>query len=113
MTQYFVWDKAVAEQYVPNYADLKELADLTDGLTAIKDATNTAPFILNMQGLDAIFGAKFDGLTAGLPTLGVRYDDNSPQGCLHCGTGRHHERAEDPPLLVRGWHHQCRRRYSG
>ena len=30
-----------------------------------------------MQGLDAIFGAKFDGLTAGLPTLGVRYDDNS------------------------------------
>lgn len=77
VTQYFVWDKAVAEQYVPNYADLKELADLTDGLTAIKDATNTAPFILNMQGLDAIFGAKFDGLTAGLPTLGVRYDDNS------------------------------------
>lgn len=77
VTQYFVWDKAVAEQYVPNYADLKELADLTDGLTAIKDATNTAPFILNMQGLDAIFGAKFDGLTAGLPTLGVRYDDSS------------------------------------
>ena len=77
MTQYFVFDKAKAEQYIPNYSDVKELSDLTEGLTAMKDATNEAPFVLNKQGLDAIFGAKYDGLTAGLPTLGVSYTDSS------------------------------------
>lgn len=77
VTQYFVWDKAKAEQYVPNYAELKELASLTEGLTAMKAATNEAPFVLTKQGLDAIFGAKYDGLTAGLPTLGVSYTDSS------------------------------------
>ena len=77
VTQYFVFDKAKAEQYIPNYSDVKELSDLTEGLTAMKDATNEAPFVLNKQGLDAIFGAKYDGLTAGLPTLGVSYTDSS------------------------------------
>ena len=82
VTQYFVFDKAKAEQYIPNYSDVKELSDLTEGLTAMKDATNEAPFVLNKQGLDAIFGAKYDGLTAGLPTLGVSYTDSSAKNAL-------------------------------
>ena len=50
MTQYFVFDKAKAEQYIPNYSDVKELSDLTEGLTAMKDATNEVPLCPEQAG---------------------------------------------------------------
>lgn len=74
-TQYFVWDKALAEKYVPNYADLHTLAELTEGLTAMKEGEGTAPFVLNNGGLDSIVGHLYDNMCSGLPAIGVSYSD--------------------------------------
>lgn len=74
-TQYFVWDKALAEEHYPEYVNAHTMQDVTPGLKAIYDATGKASFILNNQGLEAILGTKFDGLGLGLSALGVSYDD--------------------------------------
>ncbi len=74
-TEYFVWDKALAEEHYPEYVNAHDMQSVTPGLKAIYEATNTAPFILNNQGLEAILATKFDGLGLGLSALGVSYDD--------------------------------------
>lgn len=73
MTNYFVWDADVANQYFPGYKDAHTLADLTDGLKAIYEGTGTAPVGLNKDGISAVAGNKYDGLGAGLATLGLSY----------------------------------------
>lgn len=73
MTNYFVWDADVAAEYFPGYKDAHTLADLTDGLKAIYEGTGTAPVGLNKDGISAVAGNKYDGLGAGLGTLGVSY----------------------------------------
>lgn len=73
MTNFFVWDADVAQQYFPGYKDVHELADLTEGLKAIYDATGNAPLGLGKDGISAIAGNKYDGLCAGLGALGVSY----------------------------------------
>lgn len=73
ITEYFVYDKALVEEVYPDYANVHDLAGVTEILKAMKEKTGSAPFILNNNGLDAIMGNKYDGIGAGLPTLGVSY----------------------------------------
>lgn len=77
MTQYFVWDKKLAEKYNIDYKNLTTLQSLTDGLTAMAKGENKAPFVLNSNGLSAITEKRYDALSLGLPALGVSYDDSS------------------------------------
>jgi putative aldouronate transport system substrate-binding protein len=74
-TQYFVWDKAVADKYNIDYNNMHQLADLTDALKAVKEGENITPFILTWDGLSAVY-SWYDRMGSGLPAIGVRYDDS-------------------------------------
>ena len=76
VTQYFVWDKALAEKYDPNYESLNTLESLTDTLAAIKEGENVTPFILHREGLSAVT-MDYDAMGTGLPPIGVNYNDET------------------------------------
>lgn len=73
-TQYFVLDKALAEKYNFDFAGIKNLEDLTAGLTTVKEGENITPFIMDQNGVSAVF-TWYDQMSVGLPALGVRHDD--------------------------------------
>lgn len=77
MTQYFVWDKALAEKYGIDYENLRTLDSLTDSLKKMKDGEGKAPFILNSEGIAALPNMNYDAMSLGLPALGVSYKDDS------------------------------------
>lgn len=76
-TQYFVWDQELADQYGIDYHNIHTLADAGEALQKLMDGENITPFILNNQGLDAIYGSRYDNIGTGLPAVGVSYDDAS------------------------------------
>ena len=78
MTNYFVWDTALAAKYDIDIDSIHSLAQLTDPLQKIKDGEGYAPYVLNKGGSNVILSV-FDGMGAGLPVLGVRYDDAKAQ----------------------------------
>ena len=75
-TQYFVWDKELVDKYEIDYENLHDLQSLTDALTKIKDGEGSEPFILASDGLGAVLD-KYDGMGAGLPGIGVSYNDST------------------------------------
>lgn len=81
VTNLVCWDKELIEKYDPDYATktYKNLSELTDVLTAIKDGESDipSPYILNLNGLDAIYGSRYDNLGTGLPAIGVSYTGSS------------------------------------
>lgn len=76
-TEYFVWDKALAEKYAPNYKDLHDLQSLTEPLTKMLEGEGKAPFILAGGTGTCIFEISYDNMGGGLCVLGVPYDDDS------------------------------------
>lgn len=76
-TQYFVWDKALADKYSVDYDNIHTLADATDSLKKIKDGEGTVPFLTDKRGVDMIYNQYYDAMGSGLVPLGVRYDDTS------------------------------------
>jgi len=75
-TQYFIWDKGIADAYGIAYQDFHTLTDLNDALYTIKEKENITPFILSADGLGALL-TWYDSMGTGLRPLGVRYDDDS------------------------------------
>lgn len=76
-TQYFVWDKAIADKYEVDYtSDNNTLAGLTDTFKEMKEGEGTTPVILDKNGFEVITDV-YDQMGVGLPALGVRYDDQS------------------------------------
>ncbi|WMJ88732.1 ABC transporter substrate-binding protein [Anaerocolumna sp. MB42-C2] len=75
-TQYFVWDKAIAEKYSVDYEKENTLAGLSDTFKKIKEGEGTAPVVLDKNGFEVITSV-YDQMGVGLPALGVRYDDQS------------------------------------
>ena len=75
-TQYFVWDKAIVDKYSVDYQNLNTLDSLSDKLKEIKDGEGTAPFVLMNNGASSVL-ANYDPMGAGLPVIGVRFDDAS------------------------------------
>ena len=73
MTNFFVWTKEYVDQYFPGYADAHELADITEGLRAIKEGTGEAPLLLNQDGVSCITGNKYDAMGLGSIGLGISY----------------------------------------
>lgn len=76
LSNYLVWDTAMAEKYAPNYKDLNTLDSLTDALTAIKDGENIVPFPIEATGVSMIT-SLYDGMGIDLQFLGVKYDDET------------------------------------
>ncbi|MBZ9685703.1 ABC transporter substrate-binding protein [Clostridium estertheticum] len=76
MTNYLVWDKNKAVKDNIDYQNINTLQGMDGALRTLKDKEGKASLILNLDGLYSIY-APYDGMSAGLPALGVRYDDNS------------------------------------
>lgn len=76
MTNYFVWDKAKAEKYNIKYENIHTFADLDGALRTLKDKEKSPSLILDGGGMPGIM-SPYDGLSAGVVPLGVRFDDNS------------------------------------
>lgn len=75
-TQYFVWDKELVDKYEIDYENMHDLQSLTDALTKIKEGEGSEPFILASDGMGAVLD-KYDGMGAGLPGIGVSYNDST------------------------------------
>lgn len=73
-TQYLVWDTAMVEKYGIDNKNLKSLDEVTESFRTIRDGENVAPFKLYKNGLDYVY-VHYDSMQAGLPPLGVRFDD--------------------------------------
>lgn len=76
MTNYFIWDKAKAEENDIDYENINTFAQLDSALRTLKDSEKTAPLVIDGGGIPAIY-AQYDGMSAGLVPLGVRFDDSS------------------------------------
>lgn len=79
ITEYFVYDKALVEATGLDYASAHTMADVTPILKALYEAKGEAVFILNQQGMDAIYAAKYDDISSGLPAIGVSYANGEPK----------------------------------
>lgn len=76
LSNYIVWDKAIAEKYEIDYANIHTLADLTEPLKKIKEGEGIVPFPLESSGLGMVT-SLYDSMGADVNGIGVRYDDNS------------------------------------
>lgn len=77
MTNFFVWTKERVEPYFPDYQNAHELADITDGMKAMKDGLGEAPMLLNKDGISCVIGNRYDNMGTGLPSIGVSYFDGT------------------------------------
>lgn len=75
-TQYFVWDKAMAEKYGIDYANIHTLQDAYEPLKKIKEGEGTSPYVMDKSGADILISI-YDQMGSGLPPMGVRYDDET------------------------------------
>ncbi len=74
ITNYFIWDVDMAEKYNVDYKNINNYEDLAAALGTIEEGEKTAPYRMSKNGADWLIG-YYDQLGAGLPVLGVRYDD--------------------------------------
>ena len=77
ITEYFIWDKALADKYNIDINSVKDFATLYDALKTIKEGEGTAPYYMSKSGADFLATAYFDQLGAGLSALGIKYDDDT------------------------------------
>ena len=76
-SQYFVWDQAVLDELKLDASNVHDLKHATPLLTAIKDAKGEASFPLATSATASYVLFQYDQMNAGLPAIGVRYDDQS------------------------------------
>lgn len=74
ITNYFIWDAAIAEKYDVDYQNISTVEDLVPALQKIKEGEGGAPYYMSKAGADWIL-SYYDQLGAGLPSLGIKYDD--------------------------------------
>ena len=74
VTNYFIWDTDMAAKYDIDYKNVNNFTDLSKELKKIKDGEGTSAYYMSKNGADALL-CYYDQLGAGLPTLGIKYDD--------------------------------------
>ena len=77
MTNFFVWTKSEVEEFYPDYAEDHTLADIDEGLRAIKEGTGVTPLMLNKDGISCVIGNRYDNFGTGLAAIGVSYFDGT------------------------------------
>ncbi len=75
VTEYFVWDKDIADKYQIDINSITTYEDLYPALKKIAEGEGTAPYYMSKAGADFLNTAYYDQLGAGLPALGIRFDD--------------------------------------
>lgn len=77
MSNYVVWDKALADKYSIDYKSIHSLDGLTEPLKKITDGEGFNAFPLAMDGLSGFIPSLYDTMGVGIPAIGVRYDDQT------------------------------------
>ena len=77
ITEYFIWDKDVADKYDIDIESITTFEDLAPALAKIKEGEGGNPYYMSKAGADFLVTAYYDQLGAGLSALGVRYDDET------------------------------------
>ena len=77
ITEYFIWDKDVADKYEVDIESIDSYEKLVPALTKIREGEGTAPYRMSSHGADFLVAAYYDQLGAGLSPLGIRFDDES------------------------------------
>ena len=76
ITQYFVWDKDMADKYDIDIEKVTDFSSLYDALKKIKDGEGGSPYYMAKEGADMLL-SWYDQLGASLPALGIKYDDET------------------------------------
>lgn len=79
LSEYFVWDKDVADKYGIDISSIKDFDSLYPALKKIKEGEGTAPFFMSKNGAKVLVDLLYDDLSAGTSVVGVRYDDSKGQ----------------------------------
>lgn len=74
ITNYFIWDTDVAKKYDVDYENIHTPAELLPALQKIKEGEGGSPYYMSKNGADWL-NSYYDQLGAGLPALGIKYDD--------------------------------------
>ncbi len=74
MTNFFVWSKADVDAYYPEYANAHTLAEISEGLYALKAGTGRPAFMMNKDGLSCVVGNKYDACSLGDVGIGIAYN---------------------------------------
>lgn len=77
VTQYFIWDKDIADKYEIDIQSVTDFDSLYEALTKIKEGEGGSPYYMSKNGADFLVTNYFDQLGAGLSALGIRYDDET------------------------------------
>lgn len=77
LTEYFVWDKDVADKYNIDINSVTDIDSLYTALKTIKDGEGTSPYYMSKNGANFLINMGFDDLSASLPVLGIKYTDDS------------------------------------
>ncbi len=77
VTQYFIWDKDIADKYEIDINAVTDFASLQEALTKIKEGEGGSPYYMSKSGADFLVTNYFDQLGAGLSALGIKYDDET------------------------------------
>lgn len=76
MSNYIVWDKAMADKYSIDYKNIHSLEALTEPLKKITDGEGVAAFPMDQNGLSMVL-SLYDSMGLGIPAVGVKFDDES------------------------------------
>jgi putative aldouronate transport system substrate-binding protein len=77
VTNYFIWDKAIADKYKIDITTIDNYDKLYEALKAVKEGEGGSPYVMSKSGAEFLATTFFDQLGAGLLPLGIRYDDNT------------------------------------
>lgn len=77
MSQYFVWDKDIADKYGIDITKVTDLESLYSALKKIKEGEGTAPYFMSKSGLKVLVDMNFDDLSSGTQIVGIKYDDDT------------------------------------
>ena len=84
-TFYFVYDEGLAKAAGVDYKNAHTLADVEKCLEVMytteteNHPANTPVFYVHKGGVDAIYGSKYDDISAGCPAIGVSYRNGKPE----------------------------------
>ena len=77
LSEYFVWDKDVADKYGIDINSITDFESLYPALKKIKEGEGKAPYYMSKAGISALVDMTFDDLSSGSKVFGVKYGDNS------------------------------------
>lgn len=76
-SQYFIWDKAIADKYKIDFEHVTDYEKLYEALKAVKAGEGSAPYYMSKNGAEFLATNFFDQIGAGLVPLGVKYNDET------------------------------------